>query len=208
MDNMKTFTLSLIFFCIAIFSHGQKAFVGVAKYRMAVVGGPDDDSSAIVFDKNRILQTLYLPDEKKPKKVNEISIISDFSANRQYILNKIARTYKVDTLINTKQYNFIDTKKIMLVKGSVCFHYKADSSQIDKSKILRADCLAAIDYKNETIKEFWFMGIQPIIIDSKIVMDFIVTEPDGSKPRVYISDIAAMKSVEQYFDLTDYREVK
>lgn len=205
---MKLIYFSVIFSLIACLSFGQKIFIGVAKYRMAVVGGADEDSCSIVFDKSRILQTLYLPDEKNPKIINEINIISDFSANRQYTLNKIAKTYKVDTLIITKQYSFIDTKKIMLVKGSVCFHYKADSSQIDKSKMQRADCLAAIDYMNENIKEFWFMGFQPIIVDNKIVMDFIVTEPDGSKPRVYISDIAAMKSVEEYFNLTNYREVK
>jgi len=40
------------------------------------------------------------------------------------------------------------------------------------------------------LRNFWFMGIQPIIIDGKIVMDFIVTEPGGAKPRVYIADIA------------------
>lgn len=205
---MKIFTLSIIFFVIVFPSYGQKAFIGVAKYRMAVVGGSDNDSSAIVFDKNRILQTLYLTDEKNLKKVNELNIISDFSTNRQYTLNKISKTYKVDTLINTKQYNFIDTKKIILVKGGVCFHLKADSSQIDKSTMLRADCLAAIDYMNENIKEFWFMGFQPIIVDSKIVMDFIVTEPDGSKPRVYISEILAKTKVDEYFDLTGFKEVK
>ena len=208
MTKIKTSALLLIFSVLAFLAHGQKTFIGVAKYRMAVVGGPDDDSSAIIFDKTRILQTLYLPDKKNPKKVNELNIITDFSANKQYTLNNINKTYKVDTLINSKQYNFIDTKKIMLVKGSVCLHYKADSSQIDKSKMQQADCLAANDYMNENIKEFWFMGFQPIIVDSKIIMDFIVTEPDGSKPRVYISDISARTNVDKYFDLTGYKEIR
>jgi hypothetical protein len=96
----------------------------------------------------------------------------------------------------------------MLVKGSVCFHYKGDSSQIDKSKMQRVDCLAAIDYMNEYIKEFWFMGFHPIIVDSKIVMDFIVTENDGSKPRIYISDISARTNVDEYFNLTGYKEIR
>ena len=190
------------------FSYGQKEFVGVAKYRMAVVGGPDEDSTAIVFDKNRILITFYPPSREDPKKIEEISIINDFSKNKQYTLNKITKTYKTDTLINTIGYDFIDTKKIMIVKGAVCFHYKADSSKIDKSNMLRADCLAAIDFMNESIKNFWLMGFQPIIVDSKIVMDFIVTEPDGSKPRVYISNIIAKQNVDEYFDISSYKEVK
>jgi hypothetical protein len=205
---MKIFIPLLLLLTITIFSYGQKEFVGVAKYRMAVVGGPDEDSIAIVFDKNRILVTLYAPSHEDPKKIHEIAIINDFSKNKQYTLNKIEKTYKTDTLINTVGYDFIDTKKTMIVKGTVCFHYKADSSKIDKSNMLRADCLAAIDYMNESIKNFWFMGFQPIIVDSKIVMDFIVTEPDGSKPRVYISGIVALKSVAEYFDLTGYKEVK
>lgn len=205
---MKQLFLLLIFSFAATLSQGQKAFVGIAKYRMAVVGGPDEDSSTIVFDKNRILHILYVPDEKDPQKINEISILSDFSDNKQYILNKAAKTYRVGIIVDAKPYDFINTNKIMLVKGDVCFHYKADSSQIDNSKMLRGDCLAASIYKNENIRECWFMDAQPIIIDSRIVMDFIVTEPDGSKPRIYISDITEMKSVDGYFDLTGYREIK
>ena len=57
------------------------------------------------------------------------------------------------------------------------------------------------------LRNFWFMGIQPIIIDGKIVMDFIVTEPGGAKPRVYIADIAK-QNTEAYFDLSDYKMIK
>jgi hypothetical protein len=205
---MKIFISLLLLLAITLFSYGQKQFVGVAKYKMAVVGGPDEDSLAIVFDKNRILITLYTPSHENPKKIHQIIIINDFSKNKQYTLDNVAKTYKIDTLINAIGYGFIDTKKIILVKGAVCFHYKADSSQIDKTNMLRGDCLVAIDYMNESIKNFWFMGFQPIIVDSKIVMDFIVTEPDGSKPRVYISEIVAKQSVDEYFDLSNYKELK
>jgi hypothetical protein len=205
---MKIFISLLLLLTITFFSYGQKQFVGVAKYKMAVVGGPDEDSILIVFDKNRILITLYTPSRENPKKIHQIVIINDFSKNKQYILDNVAKTYKTDTLINTIGYDFIDTKKIMIVNDAACFHYKADSSQIDKSTMLRADCLAAVDYMNESIKNFWFMGFQPIIIDSKIVMDFIVTEPDGSKPRIYISEIAAKQNVDEYFDLSNYKESK
>jgi len=208
MTKINTFALLMILITIASPSYGQNTFIGIAKYRMAVVGGPDEDSSTIIFDKNRILQILYFHGKKKKSKTEELNTIIDFATKKQYTLNKIAKTFKVDTLINIKPYDFFDTKKIMLVKGSVCFHLKADSSQIDKSKMLSADCLAAIDFMNDNIKEFWFMNFQPIIIDSKIVMDYIVTEPDGSKPRIYISDISARTNVDEYFDFTGYKEVK
>jgi len=94
------------------------------------------------------------------------------------------------------------------VKGSVCFHYKADSSQIDKSKMLRADCLAALDYSKQGIKSYWFMGMHPIIVDNRIVMDFIVTEPDRSRPRIYISDIVAKQSVDDYFDISNLKKIE
>ena len=94
----------------------------------------------------------------------------------------------------------------MLVKGDVCLHYKADSTLIDESKMKAADCLVSKTYINKNIKNFWLLGFQPIIIDDKIVMDFIVTENDGSKPRVYISDMIAMKNVDAYFDLSAYKE--
>ena len=126
MNKIKIFALFLTFSLLGFVSYGQKTFIGVAKYRMAVVGGPDEDSSTIVFDKNRILQTLYLSDAKNPKKINEVNIINDFSAKRQYTLNKINKTYKADTLINTRQYNFIDTSNIK------CYH-KHNSKGIEGS---------------------------------------------------------------------------
>jgi len=189
-------------------SFGQNEFVGIAKYRMAVVGGTDEDSLTVVFDKSRILLTLYLPSQNNPGKIEEVNIIHDFKRKKQYTLNKASRTFKTDTLINTSPYDFIDTKKIKTVQSGICFHYKADVGKINKSEMLAADCLASLDYTNTTIKEFWFMGFQPIFVDSRVVMDFIVTEPDGSKPRVYIKDIMSKTTVSQYFDMVNYTEVK
>jgi hypothetical protein len=205
---MKFFISFILFFSLVSKSYAQeKTFVGVAQYKMGMVGGADDDSTVFVFDKKRIAQVLYMPDEKNPGKRVEIRIISDFANNRQYIVNEESKSFKMANLEKSKPYDFINTDKIMLVKGSVCFHYKADSSQIDKSIMLQADCLAAPDYVNENVREFWAMGVLPVIVDNRLVMDFIVTESKAVKPRIYIANIKRLTSVDEFFDIKGYKDI-
>lgn len=203
---MKLLITVLFLLAITQFSFAQKEFVGVAKYKMAVVGGPDEDSMEVVFDKTRLLVKLYAPNRENKKVIEEMLFLNDFATNKLYMINKASKSYKVDGLLNVEGYPFINTQKIMLVRGDVCLHYKADSTEIDESKMKAADCLVSKTYINKNIKKFWLLGFQPIIIDDKIVMDFIVTENDGSKPRIYISNMIAMKNVDAYFDLSGYKE--
>jgi hypothetical protein len=203
---MKSLITGLFILVITQFSYGQKEFIGIAKYKMAVVGSADEDSMEIVFDKSRILVKLYATSRDNPKLAEEMFILNDFKTNKQYIINKANKTYKVDSLLNITGYNFINTQKIKLVNGDICLHYKADEDQIDESKMKGADCLVSKKYINKNITNYWFMGIQPVIIDEKIVMDFIVTERDDSKPRIYITNLITRQNVDFYFDLSSYRE--
>jgi len=203
---MKLFITSLFVLAITQLSFAQKEFIGIAKYKMGVVGGPDEDSMEVVFDKTRLLIKLYAPGRDNPKVIEEMLFLNDFATNKQYTINKASKVYKAGGLLNITGYPFINTNKIMLVKGDVCLHYKADSTKIDESKMKAADCLVSKTYINKNIKNFWLLGFQPIIIDDKIVMDFIVTEDNGSKPRVYISDMIAMKNVDAWFNLSGYKE--
>lgn len=181
----------------------------MVKYKMSVVGGNEKqaDSMAIVLDKTRALIILYVPTKADPKKVEEMLIVDDLKSQQQYVINKTTKVYQVNTLNNKPAYDFYDTKKMMLVKGEIRFHYKGDSSQLDKSVMLRSDCLVSIDHTKADIKNYWFMGIHPIILDNKLVTDFIVTEATGGKPRIYVSDIIPMQNVDTYFDLKEYKQL-
>src|SRR6185295_5775553 len=108
---------------------------------------------------------------------------------------------------NTK-YDFVNTGKIAAANNLLCFQYKADSTKFDRSLILSADGLASIDYRNSFINNYFFLGIQPIIIDNRIVMDFVIAQPGGIKQRIYISDIRRLENTDGYFNSDGYTQVK
>jgi hypothetical protein len=207
---MKPALIFCLLFFVSVAAFAQTEFIGIIKYKMTVVGGDEQhpDSMQIVFDKSRLMISLYMPDQEKPGGKYLFSMIEDFAAKREYILDEPTKSYKNDSMLVQTTLHFIDTKKMGLIKGFTCFYYKADSSTIDSSKITNAECMASIDHTKKDINNFMFMSMQPVIVDNRIVLDFLATEPDGTQPRIFVSELIAKTNVEEYFDLSKYKEVK
>ncbi|MEP6594695.1 MAG: hypothetical protein ABJA71_02065 [Ginsengibacter sp.] len=208
---MKHLWVCLLFLSVNHSAGAQNDFTGIAKYRITVEGSnnPITDSMSVIFSKQKVKVILYLPDLTSSGHVSEKVFIDDFSTKKSTALNTEDKTYKTDSLNITPKYNFINTQKIVASSNNLlCFQYTVDPGNIDTSRILSADCFASIDYRNSFISNYSFLGIQPVIIDNRIVMDFNITQPDGVKQRIYISDIKKMDDVENYFNLTEYKEVK
>jgi hypothetical protein len=209
--RMKTFfssLLLLILFCHTGFS--QNDFTGIVKYKISTDGNPAaSDSMTAIFDKQKVKVILYLPDSKNAKTVSETIFIDDLKDKKSFTLNTKNKTYKVDTLNNPSPYIFINIWKIEPSNNSaLCLHYRADSTKLDRSKISRVDCLSAIDYLNTLIREYSFLGVQPLIVDNRIVMEFIITRKDGVKERTSVTDITRMEKANSYFDLSGYKLAK
>jgi len=203
--NMRFVFLHLFVLSAHFFGIAQTDFTGIAKYKITVEGSgnPVTDSMSIIFDKQRVKVVLYLPGMDSG--VSEKIFIDDFSAKKSMALNEEAKTFKTDTLNANGKYNFINTQRVVASSiNMLCFQYTAERGSLDTLQILSADCFAGIDYRNSAISNYSFLGIQPIIVDNRIVMDFIITLPDGIKQKTYISEIKRMPDVESYFDLSSY----
>jgi hypothetical protein len=203
---MKRSLFYLLFLLTQLASIAQSDFTGIAKYKITVEGNNSvTDSMAVVFGKQKIKAILYLPgfDSSRP---SEKVFIDDFAAKKSFAINAVNKSYTTDTLNNTIKYNFINTQKIVASSNNLlCFKYSAESGGIDTSRTSSADCYASIDYRNSFITNYSFLGIQPVIVDNRIVMDFIVTQQDGTKQRIYVYDLKKMDDVESYFNLEGYK---
>ncbi len=206
--------LKIIFQAILILAgtaaYAQGDFIGIAKYKMTEVGGDENqaDSMAVVFDKKRLLITLYIQDPQVAGKFRERVFYEDFENKVTYVINRENKTYKQDSLNTENNYDFSENGKQVMVKNHKCAHYKADPEFLDKSAMTNAELLGGIDYPCTYIKNYVFSGFQPIIVDEKVVLDFIITQPDGVMPRIYVSLIYRMPDVSSFFDLSEYKLVK
>jgi len=206
---MKYF-LCYIFFLLGWWQVvGQNDFTGIAKYKLTVEGSdnPVTDSMSVIFSKQKVEVILYLPDLTTTSRISEKIFIDDFKTKTIITLNTENKTYKTDTLNTIPKYEFTNTNKIAAGNNMLCFRYTVDSTKIDTS-LLRVECLASIDYRNSFISNYFFLGIQPIIIDNRIVMDYITTKIGGGKQRIYVTDIKKMENVESYFNLSGYKQEK
>ncbi len=207
---MKHFFFCLLFILISYAGFTQNDFVGIAKYKITVEGSknPLTDSMSVIFNKQRVKVILYLPDVKNRGHVSEKIFIDDFNSKKSITVNTENKTYKIDTLVAALKYDFANTLNIIVENNLLCFQYKADSDKFDKSVVKSVECLTSIDNRNPFIENYYFLGIQPIIIDNRIVTDFIITQADGKKQKTYIYDIKRLDSADSYFNLDGYKQEK
>ncbi|MEO6671628.1 MAG: hypothetical protein ABIN36_19245 [Ferruginibacter sp.] len=204
---MKQILIYISLSLICCNSFAQNGFTGIAKYKLGVLGGTDSntDSMAVVFDKYRVMIILYIPDSNK---VSEKIFIDDFIQKKSFRVDKVKQTYAVDTLKAVTAYEFINANAIgYAAKNELCFRYKAKLTDADKQTTFSAECLGSLNYMTPTIKDYSFLGVQPIIVDNRIVMDFTVFKKNGTKPIITISNIRKLENVDSYFDLWGYKEV-
>jgi hypothetical protein len=190
---------------------GQNDFTGIAKYRISTEGkaNANTDSMTVIFDKQRVKVILYITEPGNTKKVSEMIFIDDLKDKKTITVNTAKKTYKIDSLNMTTNYRFIDTWKIEAsTSNTLCYRYRADSTKLDSSEILKVDCLGSLENLNTLINEYFFLGVQPIIIDNRIVMEFVISKTDGTKERTSVLEITRTDNVKNYFDLKDYKLVK
>lgn len=199
---MKRLSISLIllFTCKLIFA--QEDFTGIIKYKIYTDNNPNTDSMTVIVDKQRVKVILYFAASEAP-------YIDDLKNRKSISINTEKKTYTVDSLNKIPKYNFINTRKIEASTiQQLCLRYKADSTNFDRSKIIRVDCLGSINYLTNTITDYFFLGIQPIIVDNRIVMEFVTTNADGSKSITSVTSITKLENTDKYFDLKKYTEEK
>ncbi len=184
----------------------QNDFKGIVKYKLSVEGGSDrnTDSMMVIFDGERVLVTLYLPDSNK---VTEKIFIDDFGEKKSYKIDRSKFTYEEDSLKNRSDYQFINNNSIGAVNNELCMRYKANPKFLDNATIAGAECLASINFRNSYISNYSFLGVQPLIVDNRIVLDFTVFKTNGTRPVVTVYEIKKLENTDSYFDFWGYRLV-
>lgn len=204
---MKKLFVYVLFSLFYSTGFAQNDFIGSVKYKLSILGSQDrnTDSMAVIFDRQRIMIILYLPDSNR---VVEKVFMDDLQEKKSYKIDREKSNYSVDSLKLFNPFKFINSNSIGQVDRELCIRYHADLSGADKTYVTSAECLAAINYRNSAIKEYSFLGVQPMIVDNRIVMDLLVRRPDGTKSTITAYDIRRMDNVESYFDFWEYIEVK
>jgi hypothetical protein len=193
--------LFVFFFSNSLFS--QQSFKGIVKYKMTVIGASDGrtDSMKVIFGNNKIKTVFYLPSTKENNKVITKSYIDNFTDNTTVDIDDEALTYSISALNRDQLYKFINTNKFDAVDNKLCYTFEVDKADFDNNKYQKIECLASVDFLYRGILNYFFYGIQPIVIDNRIVFDFTTTEKDGKKSKIFLSEIKALEDVDAEFSL-------
>lgn len=207
---MKLLYFILILSTVPGITNAQKEFIGMASYRLTVVGADQksEDSMNIVFDRGRLKIMLHMADQEHPGAMYTSTIIEDFTNKTEYVVDEQTKTYKADTFIYLSGLHFHDTNKPDIINGIKCTKFMADTASIDKAIMRNAGCMVSQEHLKSGISEFVFMNMQPVIINNRLVIDFLAEDNDGLQPRIYIQNLTELPSVEAYFSLAGYKEVK
>jgi hypothetical protein len=203
------------FFLVAFFATGfsafsQKDFTGIVKYKMTVEGDSAKrvDSMAIVFGKNKFKIILFIPDQNNWGIPQEKIFIDDFEAGKTYDVDGENGTYRVTELRNDSSADYRSTGRFDAMKRLLGVWYEANAFKLNKGSMIKAECLGSIDFLKKTIASYTFLGVQPVVVDNRIVMDYIYTQPNGKRPRVYMYDLEKIEDTDAHFDLSAFNEIK
>jgi hypothetical protein len=184
----------------------QQSFKGIVKYKMTVIGASDGrtDSMKVVFGTNKIKIVFYLPSSNENNKVITKSYIDNFSDNTTLDIDDEAKTYSISPLNRDQRYRFKNTNKFEAVDNKLCISYNADKEDFDNNKYQKIECLASVDYLYRDILNYFFYGIQPLVIDNRIVFDFTTTEKDDKKSKIFLYELKAVEDVEAEFNVKGF----
>jgi hypothetical protein len=203
--------LFIFYFIISAFSgFAQKDFIGIARYRMTVEGdsAKRTDSMAVIFGKNQIKIILFIPDENNWGIPREKIFIDDFNTQKTIDIDSDNGTFRSSPMKTDSSFEFINTNRYGACNRYLCLVYEPPARRSGHMNRNRMECLASIDFFKPSIKNYFFLGVQPIIIDNRIVMDYLVTQPDGLKPKVGLYRIEKMENTDKYFNLDGFTEEK
>lgn len=207
---MKQLTLLIALLALSWYSMAQKSFTGVVKYKLTVEGTskPRTDSMTVIFDKSRVKVIMYIPDLKNYWFVEERVFIDDFNSHKTYTFSAETETYQEDSLKMGPVYEFINSNKYGAAGPFLGFTFKAKLNPTPESIIKKAECLASIDFYVPSLNQYSFLGYQPIIVDNRLVLDYTITQTNGTRPRVYVSEILPMDNVDSYFNIEGFTKAK
>lgn len=180
----------------------QKDFRGIVKYKITVEGKPDvrTDSMMVVFGDHQVKVIMYIPDLKNYWYEEERVFIDNFRNRRSYKLVPETDKFEEDSLRGTPMYSFRNTSRFGSANNRLGFMYEVDPGTLTGQDIRKVECLGSIDFYYNIVKDYAFLGYQPLVVDGRLVLDYSITQANGNKPRVYVSEVIPMENVDTYFN--------
>lgn len=182
-----------------------KKFIGVIKYFMTSDDPSDKDSVFIVFGETQIRVIMFIPGYRADQ-VFERSMIANLKDSTFLELdakNKSYQTEKLSVRNEGTEFTLMADKKTGHILNYTCPEYKGEMKTSD-GEVSEAACLVSNQYSFIAATGYNFLGIQPIVMDYKIVLGFRTKSSDNENTYIMAYKIEP-GNTDTYFDLSGYK---
>lgn len=180
-------------------SLAQEDFHGIAKYKIYIEGSSEkkSDSITIIFGKNKIKTIFYYLSENGM--INQNQFVDDITEKTTYTIDPQFKSYIKSTLKTENPFSFVNKYSYNAILSNLCLLYVSNDISSYNADYKSAECYGAIDFMYKGIKDYFFYGVQPVIIDNRIVFDYKVFQNNGMVQRVELTDISQLDQTDSYF---------
>lgn len=181
----------------------SKSYTGTVKYHMFVEGSENAnrDSMKVVWGQGKIKTVFYLPDAARPGKVVQKAYIDDFLSHTRTEVDVESRTYRISAMDSARYPRFQNTRKFESRLNQLVFLYQGEATETG-----RAEVLGAINAMYFDVTDYFFYGVQPLVLDNRIVLEFNEYRKDHTISRIRAYDISPEQNTEFEFSLRGYRK--
>jgi len=189
-------------------AESQSTFTGVIKYQREYSNPAiPKDSMKVIFDNYRVRVSFYQYDSVL-KDTKEDIFIWDFKFNKLYSIDKYLRTYSVGPYEFGNPFVFKKDSAKCIYDTILCAKYIDKRKVLENSSVRKIECEVSNAHRNINVKDLIFVSVQPLIIQSKIVLEFRSYMKDGQSSRTFATEVAEMKNVTEYFSLSNLKKTK
>ena len=182
-----------------------KKFTGVIKYRMTSDDPSDRDSIIIVFGESQIRVIMFLPGYREDQ-VFEKSMIANLKDSIFLELDAKKKTYKTEKLSARNEGTELSVtadKKTVQLLNFACHEHKGQMTTTD-GEVYQTACLVSNQHSFIGAMDYNFLGIQPLIMNYKIVLGLKTRSSDNENTYIMAYKIEP-GNTDAYFDLSGYK---
>jgi hypothetical protein len=183
----------------------SKKFTGIIKYLITSDDPADKDSVFIIFGKNKIRVTMFIPGYRIDQ-IFEKNMIANFNDSTFLELDSKNKTYKTEKLgarNEGTEFSLIPDKKTGKVMSFTCEEYKGDMTTRE-GEVFEASCLISNQHSYISVMDYHFMNIQPLVVGYRIVLGFRTKSIENENTYIIAYKIEPVNT-DTYFDLSAYK---
>lgn len=197
---------NIFILCLMAYSFSSKGqyFTGILKFLIVneAAGKQSTDSMVVIVGRKQLKITCYHEEKnKRMSKVVQNSFIEDFDHGLHVDLSSDGYSYHESPLELNQLIQFDNTYKFEPVDNQLCLIYRAEGFSSANSIANREEALCGINYAFDGPSNYLHLGVLPIIIDGRAVLQYRKMGKDGIKRTVTCYKIIPLKNTASYFEL-------